>query len=1193
MRRFLVVGCGGSGGATLAYMMDQLRSELLASGVHSLPMGWQFVHIDVPSGAEAGPDGLANVAGQGGTYLGAGPQGSSYAILDNALSHRLAAESALDTIATWAPRQPDAVTNPISAGAGQYRAIGRMITLSRAGEIRQRLQDAWDQLFRVEAMSQLARLDVPGIGEFDPNEPPLVLVVSSMAGGAGASMALDVCRLLTLVSGLDPKLMGVFMVTPDIFDSLPESARTGVRANALALLGEIVASQSGAAREHDVAILRALGQQHGEGEPIPFARVFPVGRYVGAERTLFGDGSQNAVYRGLGRGLAGLMMSGTASDQFVSYDLGNTASPSGDRDLLGWGNEAWDPLPWGTYGFSSLSMGRDRYAEYAAQRLARSCVDKLLFGHLQPGNPASGTEQIHSLLDSQWEVTCDALGIPPTCGDDNNRMRLLGNWMTGVAFPARAAGAATATLIERQLRGYLPNPEGMTAEQWVPTFRQAVANRRGSTTKAVADSAYAMAFPWHREFAARIEALVTRCLAEFSLPYTRALIDRLRRYIDEELATAIDDLGSMGPKELLGLSPNVESAVTSLRGVMSNADQVLRTALDGFHGNIRRALYAAASAKVADVLKVIGAELLAPLSAALSEAQVTLENAQSEPPTDVGLARLATDQYTAWPSDADELVPGRFAEANNEVLLINSTAFKERYELDLPKALAGGQASPPFSAAVAESTARVIAGRWQTTGGIAAPDGLLDRTANWVTRAFGVDPETGASLVPSLAQYDVHTRPAELLERARLYVGRPSEAFADFCKVSLREFIQGVGAAESELTARRRDIVTKFTEALSLARPLASVNDQSLQTVHPGQQLEYRYKFSEVPFLGQSVAQALSEALRANPRIDQATKENFARSLSDEDSVTRIDIFGSYPNYSPLAFDSVLKPAAQQWAATAGPGRAAFWRYRRTRPLPASLPMADAERRAMTAGWFLGQITGRIQIPSSPYTEPVRVFDDENLQWLPFPHPLLTPPAQFVASYDWLPAVLEAILLAIAQSQEPPVMRSLRPYQVLRGLFDNNSQDPASGIVELAAPKRLVECLRGGSVSRQLTSRIPSIAAAETPAERAEAAVEWLTTVRNLSSEYLPAGASGAAEGGQYTTIGSRAKAGKTPMFRDLAPDVYWATGVLTRLVRDAAEELRRKAEAAPPQPNTAVDGAPLDAAAEVEEVMIPQGGTF
>ena len=102
----------------------------------------------------------------------------------------------------------------------------------------------------------------------------------------------------------------------------------------------------------------------------------------------------------------------------------------------------------------------------------------------------------------------------------------------------------------------------------------------------------------------------------------------------------------------------------------------------------------------------------------------------------------------------------------------------------------------------------------------------------------------------------------------------------------------------------------KFAEALSLARPLASVNDEALQRVHPGQQTEYRYKFSEIPFAGQPVADALFEVLRNNPRIDQATKDNYHRSLSDEDSVTRVDIFGSYPNYSPLAFDSVLKPAA-------------------------------------------------------------------------------------------------------------------------------------------------------------------------------------------------------------------------------------------------------------------------------------------
>ncbi|MGA5543740.1 tubulin-like doman-containing protein [Mycobacterium sp. NPDC051198] len=1182
MRRFLVVGCGGSGGATLAFMMDQLRSELHAAGVDKVLSGWQFVHIDVPSAAESGPEGLANVPAQGGSYIGCGPQGSSYAILDGALSQRLAADGALDAIATWAPRNPQEVTNPISAGAGQYRAIGRMITLSKASEIHARLQAAWDALFRVETISEMSTVSVPGMGRFDPNEPPLVLVVSSMAGGAGASMALDICRLLTLVTGLDPKLMGVFMVTPDIFESLPESARIGVRANALAMLGEIVASQTGAAREHDVRILRALGQHHGDGEPIPFARVFPVGRYIGADRTLFGDGSQYAVYRGLARGLAGLMMSGKASDQFVSYDLGNTASPTGDRDVLGWGISSWDVLPWGTYGFSSLSMGRDRYAEYAAQRLARSCADKLSFGHLQAGNPASSNEQLDTLLSSQWQAHCNELRMPAAAGDEQARVGILGNWIANGAFPPEAVSSTVNGLIERQLRGYLPNPQGMSAEQWVPVFRQAVMNRRADLARACSETAYAMVFSWHREFADQVEQMVGTAAASLGLPYARELIDRLRLHLDSVLAPGIAQLGAMGPPDIVAIPPQVDAALRSLRGVMTNADQVLGIALDGFRSTVRRQLYADAAARMADVLRVMGAELLAPLRDALGEAMILLEKARSEPPSDVGLARLSTDQYVAWPSDADELVPSRFAEANNEVLLISSSAFKQRYETDLPKAVGGSNAMIPLRTAVDDATTRVILGLWQTTGGTAAPGGLVERTATWVTRALGTDPENGRPRVPSMAQFDVHTRPAELLARARLYVGRPGESFEEFCKVSLRDYVQGAGASESELVNRRRDIDTKFAEALSLARPLASVNDQALQRVHPGQQVEYRYKFSEIPFAGQPVADTLAEVLRANPRIDQATKDNYGRSLSDEDSVTRIDIFGSYPNYSPLVFDSVLKPAAQQWAQTAGPGRGAFWRYRRSRPLSASLPMTDAERRTMTAGWFLGQMLGRIQIPASPFTDPVRIYDGDDNQWLAFPNPLLTPPSAFTASYDWLPAVLESSLLAIATSHEPPVMRSLRPYTVLRALYDSHSQDPASGIVELSAAALVREFLKTGTSGPGITSRVGPIAAAQTAEERQAAAETWLGNVRDVAAQYLPADTPGATPDGAFTTVATRSKAAKTPIFRDVAPDVFWATEALIKLLQREGAALA--------QGETAGAGAFFD---DGGSVVIPDGGTF
>lgn len=60
-------------------------------------------------------------------------------------------------------------------------------------------------------------------------------------------------------------------------------------------------------------------------------------------------------------------------------------------------------------------------------------------------------------------------------------------------------------------------------------------------------------------------------------------------------------------------------------------------------------------------------------------------------------------------------------------------------------------------------------------------------------------------------------------------------------------------------------------------------------------------------------------------------------------------------------------------------------------------------------------------------------------------HPLLTPPSEFLAEYDWLPAVLESVLLAIAQSHQPPVMTSMAPYWALRHIFDSAQENATTG----------------------------------------------------------------------------------------------------------------------------------------------------
>lgn len=1189
MRRFLVVGCGGSGGNTLAYMMDQLRSDLAEFGIDKIPAGWQFVSIDVPTAPERGMDGLDNVRDQGGTYYASGSQGDSYKVLDNALANQLGARRGLDEIATWAPRDPGRVGVPISTGAGQYRALGRMITLSKASGIRETLQRAWDELFTVETAAEMRGLSIPGGGDYDAGESPLVLVVSSMAGGAGASMALDICRLLTLVQGLDPKLMGVFMVAPDIFDGLPSGATTGVRANALAMMGEIISSQMGSAREHDVSILRALGLQNGEGAQVPFARVFPVGRRVGVEGAPFGDGSQSAIYRGLARGLSGMMMSGTATDQFVSYDLTNSGSTAGSRSHVGWGAGRWDDLPWGTYGFSSMSMGRDRYAEYSAQRLAHSSVDKLLDGHLQQGNRASSDEQVNAILDSQWPALLGRMGLGDPAADPRGGRNNVVGWIGTTVLPWSQAAELTAAVVNHGLRPYIPSGDGMNAKQWVPLVYNSVGARRGALQQAARQTANRHAFMWHQRVAASIERVVAEAIAEIGLPYATALVNRLTTHLKNIIGPASADLARMRPADIVASNSETDRTLASLKGTIIQGGPILESVLNGYRQNIQQEIYASLSGEVSAAVDAFVPEILTPLLMALNEAQSILRNARNATTVDVGLARLKSNDYAAWPSDSAERVPPRFAEANNEVMLTPSADFIAQYQVDLPRAVSGdGATAPAFTDAVARAATNAITGIWPTTDGTRAPGevrALVERVNTWRSKAFVVDPNTGESLIPSAAQYEVHVHPTEILSNTRMFVARTGESFERFCRVSLRDFIAGADAPESELAQRRGLLLSKFEQALSLARPLASVNKQALAALHNNQQIEYHYKFSSVPFKNLPVADEMSQALERNPMITLEAKNGFARLLTDERGLKRVDIFGSYPNYSPLAYDSVVRPASLQWAGSSAAQQQAFWEWRRTRPLAASLPMHDEERRVMAAGWFLGLVLGRVHIPAAPFNEPVRVWDAKLHCWLDFPNPLLTPPSRFGAKNDWLPAVLESVLLAMARSHEPPVMNTMLPYQALRGIYDTSAEDPVSGIAELSAKVGLIEWLRTGTTGTGWESSVKESGPGMSVDERADRAITWLTGVRDFTgAQYMQPGQDGAAGRGAFSDITTREQASQTPIYRDLAPDVFWATGSLIAMV----EECRVRAN----QPDPAVAGMP-EFAAGTRTIVVPDAGDF
>ena len=201
----------------------------------------------------------------------------------------------------------------------------------------------------------------------------------------------------------------------------------------------------------------------------------------------------------------------------------------------------------------------------------------------------------------------------------------------------------------------------------------------------------------------------------------------------------------------------------------------------------------------------------------------------------------------------------------------------------------------------------------------------------------------------------------------------------------------------------------------------------------------------------------------------------------------------------------------------------------------------------MIAGWYVAQLTGQLQIPDRRNLgRPVRVFRAENQQWIDFPNPLLTPPSEFVGeTFDWLPAVLESFLLAIANAHQTPVLGSLIPYQTLRSIYDGSEEEPASGLQIVAARDFLTDWLSTGKTP----SGEPSRAHAEDLEGRYTNARQFLETVHTFAASKLDTSANKSTAS---VRVDSRAQGSATPIFCDLVPDIVQVTEELMTLLDEA-----------------------------------------
>ncbi|ATZ09151.1 hypothetical protein BOR84_02275 [Corynebacterium striatum] len=1193
MKKFLVVGCGGSGAKTLAFIMDQLKAELrtIDPDITELPKAWQFVNIDVPLEEEAGPQKLPNVTQSGGQYVGIGSR-QRYNQFDAGISETLGRSGKLGEIATWASRTPQSNDTKLADGAGQYRAIGRILTLRHLRDIRNALNAAVSEMFTQEAIQELNELNYKQSKKRTDtgSSAPVVLVVSSMAGGAGASMFLDVCRVLTTIKNLDPTSTLVFMYTPEIFSDNKAEDMAGAWPNSLAMFGEVVASQMGNSTAHDRAIFEAFDMGTPPDGPT-FGRIFPIGSKMGTTGSRFGDGSAMSVYRGLGRALAGLMTSTRASDNLVSYALTNTPSGDGGRRFFGWdrdqsqGGTPWARLPWGSLGYAQISMGRDRFAEYSAQRLARSSFDRLLNGHLDKANPEAGEIQIAKRLDERLPARFQEMTLDP-------------NWATGAPidinttwnwlmanFNMMAQPAAENAV--RNLRNFIPIGEGRKVDEWRGELIQNLNDPQNQQyiSGLLQQSAYDTAYRYANFFSDRVLETVESELAAVGVPYVREVLDRLSDALTsgDRLMPQLNELSnrflSIGTN-VLALPQGSEPILSPLtgKGQMTDPAPIVNGLLGLYHKQFYDYFLMAMAHYLKDVLQDYADENLFHLKRELKDAHEVLEKAAQSRPETNKLADVRTNEVNAWPEEVDEVVESRFKGAENEIMLTDVNAFITDYQDQMLRTIQGQHATSHvqhYDQAYPFAVRAVIRGEWDSLDANKAPNNTLapqkrtndeySNRAGWVSKYLSRHPQTGEVRESQRAQYRARIRPADLLGRARDWINRRDYEFHKFNSVDLRSYLTLTpDINEVEHSQRIDRFVSAFQMALSYARPLAAVSSDMVQRIH-GKDVQYTYSFSDIPFeaLGNEetgIVPRLSSILSTSS-IDEPSQVALRNSLNMSEQVQHIEIFGSYPNYSPIVFSSMFGYIAEDIDKQEN-FDGSYWSERRTRPLAAALPITETERQAMVAGWIIGRITGLIYISDQDTDKAAaHIFDDTPggvNAWVPFPNPMLISPRRMVKKSDWMSSVLESIFIAYAKVQKNGAYgfaSSMYPYQLLRGLYDDGQDFAHSGASTHPLVHRLAKFLRDGKVPGRRDAVGLGIQ------DRYESFVAELDKFVRGADHFIPGGMNSLPGQGMddkpFANIRRRDIASATPYYRDLAPDVV----VMAQRIRDLLGQAKTVAE--------------------------------
>lgn len=1071
LKRALVVGVGGSGGATARIVRQELV-DLLRRTDPTLPFprGWQFLHIDtppVPDGNDAALPPQLPIE----QFVGLSNKGMRYSAV---VREVLLNEKLVETTAPWLPDPIEGNEINLQAGAGQYRAIGRTLLHYARMRIRGAIGARIEQMSSdgaQEDMTNVTRALAPRLlagGTSDPTvDQPLVFVVSSIAGGSGSGMFLDICDFVRglLPSTWGPEHVAAVLFAPDTFANLKGSTKNGVQGNALAALTELISAKLGRNTNQAESVLMEVS---GFERPLDLrgpSETFIIGRSNG--RVAFKD--PNGVFFAAGKAIAACISDAGVQDKYYKSVIGNFYNNAQKVDNTPLASENASVLS--SFGFASVGLARERFADYATERLAGRAISTLLDAHLASSAFEGDTddEKIRKLGASVFGEFKRKAELQEA-GEARDIIEAIAK--LEAAAKVRRRSALADQVAQRS------EIAASSVQKWVGQHFAAQVDEWKAQSNADIRTATAR---WATDIQPKILAAIGDVIGRYGIRVGAHVLDLMiaelmnqvlaefRRTQGESAQKADDDRDWLS---------RIGDSFRDMKEKVSTSDQrvtrFMEAGLSAFSATVNAELFRAAGMAV----EALCTDFLEPLKSTLEREAKSLRSQSAS------VAGRRSD-IQRW-QDAERDVPLYVRPPLNEKLIEPWEAFPATYE-QLVRDSADEQAGLGWRSGEDAAIRDVILGE---PAGSGHPWCEIERT--WRSASDALSP-TGTS---GQAAFRLHLGAEDVLARSRTWVEDGGRPIGRYVREGLKEYLNPSDRDVDATEKKRRldEFQDRFTEALSIASPLVDLDHEFLGQVHGSQTYDPSQPIavlSELPF---------PEGHPARERVVGALSAqgiSVADEMFGEDNAQKINISTFFQGgLNPFVFASLTRPVAESLTVLrSGDGLGEFWKWRRARQLPGALPLDPTNRQAMIRGWWIARTMGHLLVSNGTTGDPSAAQPPSvwiEGAWRAFPSTWLGAIPYHPA--EVLPAVLETLPEALIDASAAKSYQVLAPYeQLLRlGLRGPSARNLGGDVL----PKPFTQWLEDGQAPEGGSFVPPAIAEASDPATRSTAAADYLVLVR-------------------------------------------------------------------------------------------------